>query len=269
MSIVAAFLMPHPPVILPEIGKGEERKIQKTIDACNEIGRMVGEMKPDVIVLSSPHATVYNDYFHISPGTGAAGDFGRFGAPEVGIHVTYDEGFALALELAAENAGLNAGTLGEKDRALDHGTMVPLWFINPAYRHYKLVRIGLSGLPGEEHFRLGQLISQVADKMGRKVVFLASGDLSHRLTREGPYGFAEEGPLFDQAIIHAMEQGDFKKLLEFDEGLCDGAAQCGLGSILIMAGALEGKKVASRVLSYEGPFGVGYGVASFIPDLEG
>ena len=43
---------------------------------------------------------------------------------------------------------IEAGTLGEKDPSLDHGTMVPLYFINQYLKDYKLVRIGLSGLSG-------------------------------------------------------------------------------------------------------------------------
>ena len=33
MSILAAFAVPHPPIILPEVGHGEEQKIEVTIEA--------------------------------------------------------------------------------------------------------------------------------------------------------------------------------------------------------------------------------------------
>ncbi len=109
MTIAAAFIMPHPPVIIPEIGKGQEKEIQRTIDAFREAAREIAEMKPDTIVVISPHSTAYEHYFHISPGKAATGNFGRFGAREVEIHAEYDEEFGKYLSKEAYKQGINAG----------------------------------------------------------------------------------------------------------------------------------------------------------------
>ena len=90
MGITTAYMVPHPPIIVPGVGKGEEKKIQSTIDAYLELGRRIGEEKPDTIVVISPHQTMYADYFHISPKEGAKGDFSRFGAPQEKMEVSYD-----------------------------------------------------------------------------------------------------------------------------------------------------------------------------------
>lgn len=90
MSITAAFMLPHPPLIIPEIGKGSEGGIRRTIDAYHEAARRIGAAEPETIVLISPHQIMYTDYFHISPGKGAGGDFGRFRAGEVKTKVSYD-----------------------------------------------------------------------------------------------------------------------------------------------------------------------------------
>ena len=74
MGILAAFMVPHPPIILPEVGKGEEKKIADTVRAYQEVGKRIGELKPETIVLVSPHQVMYADYFHISPGEGAVKD---------------------------------------------------------------------------------------------------------------------------------------------------------------------------------------------------
>ena len=95
--------------------------------------------------------------------------------------------------------------------------------------------------------------------------FIASGDLSHKLLPEGPYGFAPEGPVFDERIGEIFASGDLGGLFEFDEAFCDRAAECGLRSFQIMAGAIDGLGFQSRLLSNEGPFGVGYGVATCFP----
>lgn len=263
MSVILATIVPHPPIILPEVGRGKEKEIQKTIDAYREVARRIADLKPDTIVLTSPHATTYADYFHISPGQTARGDLGRFGAPEAKVETVYDIEFVKALTEAADKEGLSAGTMGERDNTLDHGTVVPLRYINEYYTDYKLVRSGLSGLSALEHYRFGKCIAQTAEALNRRVVFIASGDLSHKLKEDGPYGFDAAGPAFDKEITTAMAQADFLRFLTFDEDFSESAAECGLRSFIIMAGAMDGKAVNSEFLAYEGDFGVGYAVCAY------
>lgn len=263
MGIISAYMVPHPPLIVPEIGRGEERKIQDTVHAYEEVARRIGSLRPDTIVLLSPHQTMYADYFHISPGVGASGDFGQFWAGQVKIEADYDTEFVSLLCQYAVGEKLSAGTLGEKDRRLDHGTMVPLYFVNRYWMGYRLVRIGLSGLPLTEHYRLGQYIQNVADALERRTVLIGSGDLSHRLREDGPYGYQKEGPEYDRRIMDVMGRAAFGELLEFPEDFCEKAGECGHRSFTIMAGALDGQEVRSERLSYEEPFGVGYGICAY------
>ena len=206
---------------------------------------------------------MYTDYFHISPGKGAGGDFGRFRAGEVKTKVSYDTDFVEKLCGLAQKKALPAGTYGERDQKLDHGTMVPLYFVDQYWKDYRLVRIGLSGLPLTKHYALGQCIRETADALGRKTVVIASGDLSHCLKEDGPYGYKEEGPVYDRHIMEVMGNADFGRLLEFPEDFCEKAGECGHRSFTIMAGALDETKVTTQKLSYEGPFGVGYGICCY------
>lgn len=262
--ISGAFMVPHPPLIIPEIGRGEEQKIQNTIDAYHEAGRKIGQLRPQTIILLSPHQVMYADYFHISPGKCAEGDFGQFGAGRVKFKVSYDSDFTENLCALADAAGLPAGTLGERDRQLDHGTMVPLYFVNKYWKEYRLVRVGLSGLSLMAHYELGQLIRKTAEVLDKNVVIIASGDLSHRLKEDGPYGYRKEGPEYDRRIMEVMGRGDFGELLEFPENFCEKAGECGHRSFTIMAGALDRTRVIPQQLSYEGTFGVGYGICTYI-----
>ena len=91
MAILGAYIVPHPPLIIPEVGRGNEKAIQSTIDSYNEVARKIASLKPDTIVVISPHTTIYADYFHISPGEGAVGSFARFGAPQVSFDEKYDK----------------------------------------------------------------------------------------------------------------------------------------------------------------------------------
>ena len=262
-GILAAVMVPHPPLIVPEVGRGEEKKIQKTIDAYTEAAKFAAAHEPETIVIVSPHQTMYADYFHISPGKGAKGDLGNFRAKDVKFEVSYDTEFVEELCLHAERKNLPAGTLGEREKKLDHGTMVPLYFMEQFYHDYKVVRIGLSGLSLARHYELGECIRETAERLNRKTVIIASGDLSHRLKEEGPYGFREEGPVYDERIMEVMGTGNFSQLFDFSEKFCEKAGECGHRSFTIMAGAFDQAEVNAKQLSYEGPFGVGYGVCTF------
>lgn len=270
MSILNAVMMPHPPIILPDIGRGEERKIQSTIDACRAAAHFVAESAPDTVIVLSPHATLYSDWFHLSPGRGARGDFAHFGAPGVRLDVRYDNAFADAITDRAREQNFPAGTSGERDAALDHAAMIPLYFLREAYGGKGLppiVRIGLSGLPLLKHYRLGMLLRDVSSDLSRQASIIASGDLSHRLKSDGPYGFRTEGPVYDERIMDVMGRAAFGELLNFSGDLCEKAGECGHRSFTIMAGAFDGISVSAERLSYEGPFGVGYGVCLFTPGV--
>ena len=265
MSILGAFMVPHPPLIIPEIGKGEENKISATIDSYRQVAKKIAKLKPETIIVASPHATIYSDYFHISPGKMAKGDMSRFGAEDVFFGVDYDNDFVVELFKEAAANGFPAGTFGENDPSLDHGTLIPLYFISQEYSDFNLVRIGLSGLDYAEHYRLGAMIKSISETMNRRVVFIASGDMSHKLIENGPYGFNEMGPVYDNSVIEIMKAAEFDKLISLNTTMCESAGECGQRSFCIMAGTLDRTDVKADVLSYEGPFGVGYGVASFIP----
>jgi len=263
MGVIGAFVVPHPPIILNEVGKGKEEEIQSTINAMELVAYKISELKPDTIVVVSPHSILYKDYFHISPGKKSTGNLLQFGVTDYSMEVEYDEPFVEALTLISKNNNIPAGTIGEQNPNLDHGTMIPLDFINKKYNKCKVVKIGPSGLSPLAHYNFGKAITNAAHMLNRKIVFIASGDLSHKLKKDGPYGFAEEGPVFDKEVMSALKNGDFYKLLTFDDSLCVNAAECGLRTFQVMAGVLDGLAIKSTVLSYEGPFGVGYGVAAF------
>ena len=268
MPIIAAFMVPHPPMIVPDVGRGSEKQVEKTIRAYEKVADEIAALKPETIIISSPHSVMYSDYFHISPGTGATGSFAEFGAPQVKFDIEYDEELVDRITAKAEAAHFPAGTLGEKRKVLDHGTMVPLWFILKKYKDFKLVRTGLSGYDLLKHYEYGMMIKGAVESLGRRVVYVASGDLSHKLQDYGPYGFAEEGPVYDKRIMEVCSGARFGELFDFDENFCEKAAECGHKSFVIMAGALDGRVVEATQYSHEDVTGVGYGICSFIPKGE-
>ncbi len=259
--IVSTIVFPHPPLMLPEIGHGEEAVIEQTITACKDAARTLMQSQPDVIVVLSPHTILYSDYFHISPGEGAEGNFTAFGAPEVSCSIRYDTQFVQALIEQTAAAGLPAGTEGQKDAALDHATMLPMMFLAQEGTLPPVVRVGMSGLPLLQHYQLGQCIA--ATQPEKRVAIVASSDLSHRLSEDGQYGYSPQGEAFDSQISDILSGAEFGRLFDITPECIREAGECGLRPIVMMAGALDGLSVEGSLLSYQAPLGVGYAVAAY------
>lgn len=268
MAMMGAVMLPHPPMIVPAVGRGSEIQIAETTRAYEKAARQLADWRPETVIITTPHSVMYQDYLHISPGPGARGDFGRFGAPGARYEVTYDQGLVAEIAGLAQAAGLDAGTAGERQPALDHGFLVPLHFLHQAMGSpwpCQFVRIGLSGLPFQDHYRLGMLIERASHKLSRRVCLVASGDLSHYGRADGPYGYRPEGPEYDRQIMDIMGRAAFDELLALPESFCETAGECGQRSFLILAGAFDGQAVQAEMLSYQGVTGVGYGIGLFTP----
>ena len=263
MPVLCAYALPHPPLAVPAVGNGRENEIRETLSAFELAAEEIAGLSPETIVFITPHGTTYSDYFHISPGNRAKGDLSGFNAREVAFEVEYDADLAGEITRLAGKSGIAAGGQGEKKPELDHGVTVPLYFINRRFKNYKLVRISQSGMDPAEHYRLGRIIAEAAENLRRKTVLIASGDLSHKLSADGPYGFAREGAEFDGAVRQALADGDFPALFNIPDNLRECAAECGYNSYMVLAGCFDRHKTESRLLSYEAPFGVGYAAAKF------
>jgi aromatic ring-opening dioxygenase LigB subunit len=145
----------------------------------------------------------------------------------------------------------------------DWGFEVPLHFLAKGIPSNQVKRILTDASSPQNHFQKGQEISQSWPK-NQRIAWIASGDMSHCLKKDGSYGFHPSGPKFDQTFVNLLKEKDIKGILSLPEKLVEEAGECGLRSFCLTLGALEGSKTAwqPEVLSYEGPFGVGYLVAN-------
>ncbi len=150
----------------------------------------------------------------------------------------------------------------------DWGFNVPLYFLAKDFKgEIKTFLIGLES--PKFYFEEGkkiyhELINVPRQRSEKRYALIASGDLSHCLKEDGPYGFNPDGPKFDKALIEALKKKDIETILKLDE-LYPDAGECGLRSFCFILGILEASEInwQPEILSYEGPFGVGYLVANF------
>ncbi|AOT71211.1 AmmeMemoRadiSam system protein A [Geosporobacter ferrireducens] len=265
--ILGTYLLPHPPIIMKEIGKGEEKKIQNTAEAMKEVARDIKDKKPAAIILITPHGPLFSDAAVISVKPELAGNMGKFGAAHVKFtkenHLDLTNKILQFARLRDFPCGMvNQDMAKDYDVSLelDHGTMVPLYFIDQEYIHYKLVHITYGLLPREDLYAFGRILQEAIDDIEENVVIIASGDLSHRLTKDAPAGFHPSGKIFDERFLSLLEKGDIEEIFALERKLSEEAGECGLRAADIMLGACDGYEIDVKVLSYEGPFGVGYGV---------
>lgn len=263
MPIIKTYMVPHPPLIIPEIGKGGEEQIKKTTESYETVAKEISELKPDTIIISSPHTIMYGDYFHITNANKVSGDFSNFNASNISFEEEQDIELIEEIENISKKYNFPAGRT--KDIELDHGTMIPLYFIRKYYKEGKIIVLGPSGLPLIDNYMMGIIIKEAVNNLNKKVVYIASGDLSHKLQPHGPYGFCNEGVEYDKRIMEVCSNTNFNELLNFEESFLDKAAECGHRSFTIMAGTLDGLNVKAKYLSHEDITGVGYGIITFTP----
>ena len=266
--------MPHPPVVIPAVGKGRETDAMPTVKACRLVASRIAALKPETIVFISPHAPLFGDYLFMYDEPVLTGTFARFGAHSVSLSCQQDSAFVHMLKALLSDAKIPAGTPEKNvlsrldiDGSLDHGVLVPLHFIREAYENFRVVCLSSSAFESGRVLEIGRLIRDAALKVKRRVCIVASGDLSHRVTAESPYGMVKEGAVFDKAIADAVSGGRLADILSIDPDLREQAAECGYNSMVMLAGALGDSPCESRLYSEEAPFGIGYCVAGF--ELEG
>lgn len=273
-GVVLCVLAPHPPLLIPEIGKDDIRAVKATQKGMEELARRVGCAEPDVVIVISPHAAFFLGSIAILADDPLSGDFSAFGVPEAKYSFRNDLELVSSIADEAGKVGVTVdilesrrGGMLRRPRRLDHGVLVPMHFISEELDpDVPLVVMGTALLSRKMLYRFGQAIHKAAERLGRRAVLVASGDLSHRLTEGVPAGYRPEGKEFDERLIQYLQDADVKGVFSIDDSLLEAAGECGYRPVVTALGALSGRGFKSEVLSYEGPFGVGYGCVVFSPE---
>ncbi len=252
--IVYGALLPHPPLLVPEVGGERLKELDRTLLGVRAVCQNLALSRPELLVLITPHgqSSPYGVTSLIAPSV--TGSLARFRAPQVSLGVTIDR------ELA-ELAPVVPLAHGE----LDHGLLVPLYYLREAGVDVPVAIFNPGPEDAGAHHEWGVALGRALAGMDRRVAIVASGDLSHRLTKDGPYGFDEHGPLFDQAVVEALRgRPDAAAVLALSPALVKRAGVCGYKPLAMLLGALP--PASSEVFSYEGPLGVGYAAVGLQPD---
>ena len=272
MTIVYCGVCPHPPIVVPEVGGDEASLVSDTQEALLELGRRLKKSGADTVVIISPHAPIFREVVGINMSPLLKGDLGSFRAGNVRYMMENDLDLAREINKQAAELGMTVVELTETEERqygislrLDHGVVVPLYFLRKAGLETPLVHVSMALGEPQKLYLFGVAVRRAAEALGRRTALLASGDMSHGLTRDAPSGYMPRGKDFDSLMVRLLAVPDVEGIVKMDPELVAQAGECGYHSVVMMLGALDGYDVNAEVISYEGPFGVGYLVASLEP----
>jgi aromatic ring-opening dioxygenase LigB subunit len=264
MPLVYACICPHPPVIVPEVGRGREAETHRTVEALRRVADELASYQPETVLLVSSHGPSQHQAMGLLTAPQVAGDFAQLGAPEVRFAFDTDQELAERIQEEAARDDVRLVALRRWDGGLDWGCTVPLYYLSASggLAGARLLPMTISWLEPHFHFDLGRAIGRALAGYERRVAFVCSADLSHALFPGAPEGYDPAGKLFDEHYRRAIEAWDVKWLVHLESGFRRQAAEDAVAQTAILMGTLSGYRIQPRVLSYEGPFGVGYLVAA-------
>lgn len=262
MAITAAALVPHPPLLLPELGRSPTPDLELLRSASRHAVATLLDQAEALLVVGPAPA-----WGEAEPG--AAGSFVPYGAP-----VTASLPAAAATPAVVDGpAGpsRNADAARWLDRAaLPPGylTELPLslavaaWLLDQLAEERALPPVAAFGVPvGADAGQAAALGRALAAAVRREaqVGLLAMADLSARRTQRAPASFHPDAEEFDRRIGDAIRKAELGRLLEVDPALAAEMGAGGMAALWLLAGALADVRDLHGEVRYEGgPFGVGY-----------
>ncbi len=260
--IASGGLVPHPPLLVPEVGKDDLISVASTVAAMRELADNLARENPDLVIMSSPHhPAARSGNIAVVTAEQLFGDFSRFGAPQVKVSCKGAPEFGTRLLDSIKGHSLRESSYSE----LDWGFTVFLVYAKEAGLKSAVLPLAVAWGSLKECYKLGVGIADLAKSYGEtlRIAYVASGDLSH-CTRQQPIReYDPYGAVFDESIADAVKTRNPSLLLEHKETDLIRAKQCGACSFAVALGFYEGEESNWRLLSYEDPFGVGYLVAHF------
>ncbi|MBD3238492.1 MAG: AmmeMemoRadiSam system protein B [Candidatus Moranbacteria bacterium] len=249
-----AAITPHPPIIVKEILPADSiDKVESTIKAMEDLAGSFKKTKCETVIVISPHALMHENSFVINNAPKLSGSLADFGwLKEFEFKNDFDLLAQTKVELTKAQIDFQLA-----ENRLDHGTLVPLYYLSQN-QDFKVMVFSFSLQNLKTHYQYGQILAKVFKKQKTRIGVIASGDLSHRLSKDAPGGFSPQAKKFDQLLLEHLQNQQIQKLINLPPALIQEAGECGLRSIAILLGILNDQEWEFSQLSYQAPFGVGY-----------
>ncbi|PIT87830.1 MAG: hypothetical protein COU31_00675 [Candidatus Magasanikbacteria bacterium CG10_big_fil_rev_8_21_14_0_10_40_10] len=262
MSLVFVAITPHPPLLIPSIGKKNLVKVEKTKKALESLQEDLYLSHPDILIVISPHGSYFNDAFTINMNPVYYSDLKEFGDITTKLEFKGEMNLSSYIRESGKENNFSVAMISEPK--LDHGSIVPLYYLTPHLEKCAILPMGFCGLDWKTHVDFGYMIKNDIANIDKRVAVIASGDLSHALQTDAPAGYNQAGEEFDKKIRQLLENKNTAGMLQLDPQFVADAAECGFRSFLILMGILRNMDFTYKEYNYEAPFGVGYLTANFV-----
>ena len=258
-GIVASVVAPHTPRIgledkAPPFARG-------LIDGLRELGVSLRGQRPDLIVLQSSHwVSTFNWYTtaHARHEGVCIADEAPDLIPGVAYNRPGDPGFARALAERLQAEGVPCGLNESPHFDWDYGSLVPLQYIDPNGEVPVVLLPTVICSELEECRTVGAAVHRLARETGKRVAFVASCALSHKVLRGPELWPSEALQALDQRFMALVEGAQVAELAEWTPTYCrDAVAEMGGRPISTMIGALQAMAGESGTLQGHrfGPYG--------------
>lgn len=250
-------LLPHAPILIPAVAGERLALCRRSHAACSTLARRCVATAPARLVLVSPHAPRRGRGFGLTHGAQVRGNLDEFAAPTAAVDLPGDPAAAAAVERVAGARGL--ATWRIQPAALDHGSLVPLWFLAEAGWNGPTLVLSLPDEVTPHALQaFGAALADALAGLAGRPAFVASGDLSHRAAPRAPAGFDPRGARFDRDLTDRIASGRLAELRTIDPGVRAAACEDAIDPLTLVCAALGSRTRGAEVLGYEHPFGVGY-----------
>ncbi|HEY3265391.1 MAG TPA: extradiol ring-cleavage dioxygenase [Armatimonadota bacterium] len=279
MPLCFACLAPHGWLTIPLLCGPEGSLAAATQAATRELGRRMAAARPDTIVLITPHGTMIEGAISLLNTPSVIGDIADLPWSEGSLH-SFRLGFAvdraLNAAIAERSRALDVPVLRVANQmefaplSMDFASLIPLWYAGADLWPRPDVVIacpdrGAKAVSGEECVRFGRAVGAAAEASGRRVAFIASGDLGHAHDANHAYGYDPASAEFDALATECLRENALERLLSVDAAWLRRARTDAYLPLLALHGALEGSGWQTELLSYEVPLYFGMACASAGP----
>lgn len=258
--IVHACFVPHPPLLIPEVGKDNINHLKETREAYQKVEAELYARKPEVLLVISSHSLNHHS-FSINQQPKVNVNFKRFG--DLVTNLEFKNDIALGYKIK-ESTEVEMPIILSSEQTIDYGVGVPLFYLANHLPNCQICIVHpAKELDYADHVKFGELIKEQLLSYNKRIAVIAAGDLSHRLHQDSPAGYSPRAQEFDQKVIKLLADKDFEALIKFDKFLAEEAKECAIKPLLVLMGIIKDINFVPEKLSYQAPFGIGYLVENF------
>ncbi len=259
MPLVAAVLLPHSPLLVPNIGRENRALFNSTLTASEQVKQILLETKPDLVVVITNQGPQLASSFTINIASRFTADLKNFG--DLVTDWQFTGSLLIPTRCREQLEGIIPLRL-KSQTGLDYASAIALSLVDTP-SHLPIMPVSTMGTDLKKQYSFGKHLQSCLLCENMNIAIIGAADLSHRLEKNSPTGYFAGAKKLDQKIINALVNNKTKEILSLPLSNLNEAETTDITVIALLLGLLDGFDYQARCLSYESPFGVGHAVINY------